>query len=283
MENLPEMDFLAMLELQNGNEPSAQKLLRDSIKNNPSCISFNNLGVYYTQYGMIQKNGTIRSAKRIGLRYLIKAAEFGVDWRNYASIATALFDENAVADAYQWFSKAYELSTDICILYNIGVCLFRLGDYQRAAEIFESLCDDISVSCIMEANGQNPYLILAYCQYKLNMVQNCIDSIRKFREIWIVDDRFDTFCLRFLCGLFGEALSECRELLDEWYPTTYILAMIVECMIQVPSFTFTLVEAELPITKHTWHLLWTNKVFRKKKIDEYTYIPPAICMYHFIK
>ena len=119
MSNIMKENALALAKLSEGNELAAQALFRKNAKNSPCCLSLNNMGVYYSQYGMILKNGRIRSAKKIGLNYLLKASLYETDWRNCISTATALLESQNVELAYQFLSKAYTQKIDYLFLYII--------------------------------------------------------------------------------------------------------------------------------------------------------------------
>lgn len=80
---------IALEELEHGSEAAALDLLRRNVRKHPCCTTLHNLGVYYTLYGMLLRNGNVRSAGKLGLRYLRKAAEYAQDFQNMASIATA--------------------------------------------------------------------------------------------------------------------------------------------------------------------------------------------------
>lgn len=237
MLNIIKENDAALAELSKGNELAAQTILRKNAKHKPCCFSLNNLGVYYSQYGMILKNGHMRSAKKIGLAYLLKASSYESDWRNYISIATAFLEFGNVNRAYHFLLEAYALRSDYQIMYNMGVCLFRMEKFQEAICIFESLCIDEAVDCIIENGGQHPFLILAYCQIKLHNDQECIKYIQRYRNIYRTGELLDIFHLRYLCHMYEAALLECSELLKEWYPTKSILALIAECVSYFPSYT----------------------------------------------
>jgi len=282
MLNLIKENFFAIEELTKGNELVAQSIFQKNVKNVPCCLSLNNIGVYYSQYGMILKNGSIQSAKKIGLNYLLKASLYDTDWRNCVSLATALLEAGNALQAHQYLLKAYTLNSDYKILYNIGTCLFRLKNFQEAILVFEKLCTDEIIDEIIRDGGQHPFLILAYCQIELHNKQECLNYIQRYRAVWKSDERLDVFHLRYLCGMYEEALSECLELLKEWYPTKSIIALIVECILHSTSYAPTIDKAISPEHKITWDALKKNDALREKAIKEYMYLPPWICLYQYI-
>ena len=110
-----------------------------NIKKNPCCLTFNNLGIYYCQYGMILENGKIRNAERIGMKCLIKASSYEKNWNNCVSAATAACELYNYNLAYEFFENAYTIKADDLVLYNIGCCLYKLRKYEDALEEWESL------------------------------------------------------------------------------------------------------------------------------------------------
>lgn len=282
MSELLENNSLAIAELSGGNDLAAQTLFRDNAKNHPCCLSLNNLGVYYTQYGMIRKDGRIQSAKKTGLKYLLKASRYETDWRNCVSAAMALLEAGNPEDACQFLFKACTINADDRIRYNLGVCLFRLEKYQEAAAVFESLCTGSAVDRILQDGGQHPFLILAYCQIKLCNTRGCMGYIRRYREAYSTEERLDVFHLRYLCGMYEEALWECSELLEEWYPTKAILAMVIECLSGFPSRAAATEEAIPRWLKPQWNALKKDASLRRKEIGAYAYLPPPICWYPYM-
>lgn len=275
-----EKNYQAINELRKGNEELARDLFRQNAKENPCCTTLNNIGVYYSQYGLLQKNGKVRSAKKIGLYYLLKASTYSCDWRNCVSTATTAWECGDLHLSYKMLLKSNQLCYDNTIYYNIGCCLYWLEDYVNALAIFKSLCTESVINRIISCGGQNPLLVLAYCQLKLHNIKECIESIQEYRSTWAKEDYFDVFCLRYYCGMYSEALSECRELLNEWYPTDFLLAVIADCIYKNSN-----AEIEVPIPldkKKKWEYLKVDHVARMKKIKEHSFFPPFICMYHFI-
>lgn len=279
MPDIAKDNSLAIFELNQGNEAIAQAMLRKNAKKAPCCMTLNNLGVFYSQYGMLIKNDKFRSAAKIGLKHLKKASLYGNDWRNYVSTATALWESGDISLALEFLEKAYQINKDSLIRYNIGACLFRMQKYEEAASAFKELCSYKDIELITRNGGQNPYIILAYCEERLSDKSKCIEYFQTYCNAW-KEDLFDVFCLKYLCGMYKDALSESAELLKEWYLTDTLLAMIVDCSLKV-----SLPEKSMAIPsekRKILDILKRNSVFRMQKIHEYSYLPPLICMYQFI-
>lgn len=271
----------AISELSKGNFYIAQSILRRNLKLYPCCLTYNNLGVYYSQYGMQHYNGQDRSAKKLGLRYLLKATMYDHNWKNQVSAATALCEVDSISGALPLFRKAYKTNNDERISYNIGVCLFMTRKWREAMCVFQNLCSSQSVDIIISNGGQNPYLVMAYCALKQNDIARCAHYIREYRKIWTNEEKYDVFCLRYFCGLYKDALSECKELLEEWYPSWTLLAMIADC---VQKASLTIISASvIPLEfQEEWRDVQENLDKRRKKIEEYVYRPPFISMYYFL-
>lgn len=273
----------ALEELSKGNEWEAQSLFRKNVQKWPCCMTLNNLGVYYSQYGMILRNGKTRSAKKVSLHYLLKASASGIDWRNCASASTALLEIGNTELAYQYLKRGCAIQTNCLLTYNKGVCLYRMGKFQESVPLFIKLCEGNSTDTIIGSGGQHPFLILAYCFQQLHDNENCKKYIQMYRKALPDGDRLDVFSLRFMCGMYEDAMSECSELLAEWYVTESLLAMIAECLEYVPAdhapIRQTLTNSQIKL----WNQFIASSVLRTQKINEYSYLPPAVDYYCFIE
>lgn len=278
-----EKNSRAIYELSRGNDFLAQSMFRTNVRRKPCCLSWNNIGVFYSQYGMIQKSGKIQSAKKIGRRYLLKAAQSEEDWRNLVSAASALFEVGVFFTAYQLLTKAYRVNSNTLFLYNIGCCLFRLGRYKEAISVFETLCSDDAVDFIVQNSGQHPFLILAYCHHNTNNRNECVRYVQKYSYLQENQERLDVFHLRYLCGLYDEALNQSFDLLKEWYPSSHLLAVLAECVTYVPAYGNSVDSAIPPEKTKFWRELRNDEVLRSQKIQEYIYVPPSIELYYFIE
>ena len=269
----------ALLELDSGNELLAQSMLRENAKESPNCVTLNNLGVYYCQYGMIQKNGKPRNAKYIGMKYLLKASAYAKDWRNLVSVATAACECYDFSLAHYFFSAAYQEKPDDSIQFNLGACLYRLGNYIDALNVFSSLYDD-TTNCVKSNVGQNAIIPMAYCYLALDNTLESIECIQKHPYSWEAEEIFDVFSIYYLCKRYECALSICSELLDEWYPTSTILAMIADCLHHAPTLADEII---IPDDKSKlFDLLRNDQALRKRIIEKYVYAPPLIELYQFI-
>lgn len=282
MENIQKENALAIEELSKGNEAIAQSMFQKNVQTTPCCLTLNNLGVFYCQYGKTLKNGRVQSAKKVGLNYLLKATSYETNWYNSINIATIFLELGDIPYAYRFLLSAYAFKQDNRVLYNIGVCLFRLGKFEEASSVFKVLSESCEIADILKNGGTHPLIILAYCQNKLNNKTKCIEYVRHYRELYNLEERLDIFHLRYLCGMYEEALSEIFELLKEWYPTQSILAMVIECLSHTPEY-FSRVEAMIdPMHKKQWKILKGSPSLRSKMIDDYSYVPPTICLYQYI-
>lgn len=282
MADMCSVNKLAISELEHGDEAKARDLLRINIRKNPCDVTYNNLGVYYSLYGMLLRNGTVRSAGKVGLRYLLRASAITEDWRCIANAANAAWECEDFPLAYQLLRQAGKSIEDCAIRYNTGACLFRLGRFQDAAEEFAAVCTRDAALSITRQCGQNPFLPLAYCQLALNNRQETLDTLGKYREMWQSDpdDLLFVFCLRYFCGMYEEAMSECTELLAVWYLTDELLAMISDCVCHLPTLSEI---PDIPEEKRNlWMRLNQDPGLRENMVRRYFYVPPFVCIYQFI-
>lgn len=272
----------AISKLSEGNYSVAQSIFRKCAKIKPSCRSLNNLGVYYRQFGMILCNGNERTANKIGLRYLLKAYELGSDWRNIASIASALCEENLLHIALPFWEKASSATNKAVFRYNLGVCLFVTGKWEEAIPHFRDVCQETSIKEIEFDGGMNPFLCIAYCYLMMNDISECANCIKRYRLIWQCESLYDVFILRYFCGLYDDALSECKMLLKEWYPSDTLLAMIAYSAQRTHG-----VSSCNEIIPCEFHEEWINVQKNLDKhinqVQKFSYRPPIISTFCFIE
>ena len=80
----------ALHELHKQNWKEAQILLFENSKKNPCHETFNNLGYYLCSEGLECKNGKVRNADVLGMKYLLKANKIKKTVVNLCAIATAI-------------------------------------------------------------------------------------------------------------------------------------------------------------------------------------------------
>ncbi len=283
MNEVFEKNKLALQALEEDNEVYAVKALRENAQKYPCCMTLNNLGVYYSTWGMLQKNGKIKNASKVGLRHLLKASELGADWRNCANIADVFYRFNNIEKAEEYYSAAYQLHQNELVLYNKVVCLYRFGRYKECIEILKSLCISKDIEQFDYNGGQNPFIILANCYLKINDLENCKKCIKHYSDIWN-EDMLDVFELRHSVGEYEEALSECERMIKEWYVNKNCLARLADCLEYAPQYR-TAVHVALDDSKLQKELekLGYDKELRMKLVNEDEYWAPIIGMGYFIE
>ena len=283
MDNCRKDNNLAIRMLLEGNELLAQNILRYNLKKYRCNMTLNNLGVFYCQNGMIQKNAKWKSAKRLGLRYLIEALQEDAVWQSYVSAATALEENGDYRMAYKLLQTASSLKADILVQYNIGVCLFRLGKMLEAITVLEQLLESETVKYIIANGGQSPLIIIIYAYIALGENDKAINQLNCSHSKFHNDDRFDVFILQHLCGLHFNALHESEKLLAEWYPTSALLAMLAESVNFEPAFNEKII-VSLPETfMEEWREFLKKPKKRRRAISRYKYVPPYLMLYYYIK
>ncbi len=283
MSDISQTNLVALSELEAGNDARAQHILRLNVKRLKNCMTFNNLGVFYYQYGMILSNGKIINAKKIGFRYLLKAYCYAKDWRNLASISTAFFEEGNIPLAYKYLNEIDNLRDNYLCLYNIGVCLYRLEQFHDALCIFMELYNRGIAETLCFEGGQHPLLICAYCYLNENNCAKCIKCVEDYCALCPENDRVDVFLLRCKCGMYTDALSEIQALMKEWYLSDQIISYIAECVskgVRLPIPVMQFMDKQQTML---FECLINDKVRRNQIITKHIYTPPYIEMSTFMK
>jgi len=266
-----------------------QEILRGNLKKYPNIITWNNLGVYYSEYGMIRKNGKERSASKLGLRYLIKAAENSSDWRCYMNVAKAIWEREKwgmsgeIEQGYAYIKKAYTLCDNICVKYDYGAYLIELKKYKEAKKVFLQICNENNNQCISQRNGMDPYVVLAYLCAELNEMSEGKRYLEFLETKKTTIDLYDSFVLKYNFGSYEKAVKEELELLRVWFPSDELIAMIVDMHLALGrTYSKKLIEL-LDDRSNMLEVYKFNEELRKKIIRRNTLGISLITGYIFIE
>lgn len=271
----------AIRELRLGREKRAHHLFRLSARKYPSDTTIGNLGVYYYQYGMMLGNGVLREAKKIGLKYLLMAAENSNNWQINVNAATALAECGEYIPALDLYRRACNLSPNELVFYNMGVCLYRLGRYNEAKDVFGQLQSPQLIDQIVSNGGQNPLVALCYCSKMMNNESMLVEEIGRIPECYYADDMLDIFYLKYCAQMYESAVADIPRLLELWYPSTFLLAVIADCISFVPGLAR---HVNIPEEKTVqWRMCCMDACLRKNIVAKYHYVPPFICLIQFFE
>ena len=113
---------------------NAQNLFFKNAKENPSHETYNNLGYYLVSEGLICKNGTFRNAYKLGIKYLLKAANLKDSVVNLCALAKAIDYELRIVpksrkealyqQSYKYLNKAIEIEFSDELKYNCVRLMF---------------------------------------------------------------------------------------------------------------------------------------------------------------
>ena len=140
---------------------SAQTFFRKGCKTEKSYQSYNNLGVFYIDNGIYLKNGKIISGYSLGKRLVEKSLSMQENPRILNTLGHLEYDSGNLEKALEYWNRAYDLTNNKTILYNIALALFCLDDFEKSLELCESLLNDISTikNCPFIVNHHYTYII----------------------------------------------------------------------------------------------------------------------------
>lgn len=286
----------ALNSLLEQNWEEAQKLFFENAKRNPSHETYNNLGNYLIEEGLICKNGYVRNAQKLGLKYLLKAAELKESSTNLCAISKAYNCELQTATKTQRY-KLYKQTLD---------CLKRALTIKYSDEIQYNY---IRILCLIDVNQESLLeksrsLVANYvCQesvllyFELLRVHSLLDEglrcIEKYRQ-YLTEIDLLMFFVKF--GLYEKAYCLCDTVCKEFSIDKYIASAIIECCIhtqhfdEAMSYAQYIQEIEDDIECPTENK-WYKKIFinmdssdnkRQKLINDYLAIPPFVetCCYY---
>ncbi len=232
-----EYNQAALEELSRGNFSKAQELLFENAQKNPCHGTYNNLGYYLCTEGLECKNGKVRNADILGMKYLLKAKQLRRTSVNLSNIATAIHlrlgtesKKGANPDDIYSFQNAYVCLKEAVLLhpsdeteYNMLRFLYLMDQDVNAIVkpleqlITKNLCQD----------SVNFYLSLL-C--KASCFEKCLTVLEECRYLLDEMDLLTYFCL---CGEYEKG----ADLYDDIVCSTFYLgeeysAMMLECLVR---------------------------------------------------
>ena len=270
--------------------------LKMHTQKNPCHETFNNIGYYLCTEGLMCSNERFRNADKIGIKYLVKAANMRTSTINLCSFATIinLRSRNVVnnpddfwsyQNAYNVLDKAVKLEYSHELEYNRLRFLYL---YDAKNEMILDGLRNLVHSYISE--DSITFYLYVLCVH--SMFEECLLEIKKFEQYI---NPADLMILYYLCGEYAMGATYFSDIIDKIRLDETGTAIMTECLIktgkfnEVRRYADTVTEYESHIKykgKDNWqvrvfdNLLETTE-YRQSLISEYKYMPLYItpCCY----
>lgn len=219
-------------------DTAAQQFFRESYQKCVNVENLNNLGAYYIEFGLTQQNGKWRNASKLGMRYLRQALEKNIEnaWQVFANLAVeTVAQEHNYQKALEIINRVPIQNRDHFILYNMGAYLFHLNKYEDAVAIFEKLCSQETINQLRENGGHSPNIVLAYCHYYSNHMEQCREAVRGAIQENDGFNEWDLFYLNYMCEDYECAFEYCKKVLSGWDLDERTMEMAVDCASHIPQ------------------------------------------------
>lgn len=285
METSHDINKKALIHLANQKWMSAQKMLFYNAHKNPSHETYNNLGFYLITEGLECKNGRVKSAKRLGLKYLVKARNIKRSSINSFAIALAydyqirnandIEKEDLCNKVRFFFEEAFEYEKSNELHYNVLRMKYLTGVFDESilSESYSMLCENPSL--------ENVILVLNLAD--ANRERKLGEKIlSKYGAMLDSDDKL-LFCTKF--EMYEEGYRFCLEVLDQFQVDEILLACILLCC----TNTGKLQEAQYYLDSNIKHIKTKEKLYFqnalkhrglmdkiKESVANYQRIPPII-------
>jgi tetratricopeptide (TPR) repeat protein len=233
--------------LSEGKFFEAQTLFRRNVKNYPSLMTFNNMGVFYMEEGLNKSDDTCRSAGSLSMLYLKKALKFQKSKLTYCALGRLCFTmnnysrkENDYQGALEYYNRASEMGADYTTLFNYGVVLYALCKFLEASEYFCKalrLCDNVDLDEIFLA-----YSVALIYAASPKMRTVCHEAVDRNIEIW------DKFMITYLCGNLDLSQDYAEEMFGVYSPNSSEMAILFDCLFKLGKLQEAEKYLELKIT-----------------------------------
>lgn len=273
----------------------AQKKFFENAKKNPCHETYNNLGYFLINEGIECENGKVRNAQKLGVKYLMRAAEIKETQINLCAIAKAyeyelmtsspqnreiLFQESS-----QCLKKALEINYSPVIDYNYIRCLHLINskDESLLEKTRKLLTNYVSYESVLL------YLEMLCNHFLLDEGIRCIEQYGNYLN----DIDILMFFVKF--EMYDRAYPLCKAVCEQFSPDKYIASAIIESCINTCHFEQARLYAKQisELEEDFWYKgkeVWIEEVFdnmessdesRKKLISKHSLSPPSIdfCCY----
>ncbi len=217
--NLLEKNSLALEALAKGEFDTAQTLFKENCKSG-NYRAYNNLGYFYIENGMTKKGGATVSGVGYGKHYIRKAYGLKQTGTVLLNMAMVLAEYEKQFDAAcRLYRGAYEQKPEEDVFYNMAACLYLMGEYRAALDLFR------------EPPTGSSDLFLLYCFSLLPVDKERLKAFLQACDIRKrnIDADF-LISLLYFCEKDEITLSDIEDYLRVWSPDEAMWALVIDVL-----------------------------------------------------
>lgn len=274
--------------LEEGAFIEAQETLKKNAKNNPCLMTLNNLGVFYISEGLQLSSGKMRGARKLGMKYLLKAERSDQAQQNLLAIGDLCFKQRDFDRACMYYKKADKFEESYCVNNNWGAALYIQGAYDESLIYLKKAleaCND---------TYDKPEIVSTYAFALLQTdKKKCHDVLLSYKESVSLNPP-DEFVLLYLCDSYDAAAMMIKQMFEEYFVDPIVMAMIVDCLLRLdkPDEAKLYYELELELLEDLDYNMkkeieslkqaFVQADYRKELVREYQYQPRIIQHAYYI-
>jgi tetratricopeptide (TPR) repeat protein len=258
----------ALAALDRGDYTETQRLFRQNAKEHPCLSTFNNLGFFYKEYGLQLQGGKVRDATALGLKYLLKAADLGLDYKNRMALGYCSLLENDYTAAVRYYTEVLAVNPRHEVLYNLGIARYRQQQYSEALSLFQQ-----ADAGPMPGDAEGDYRRcvqqgMLFCHYYSGEIETAMALLSAPDATEVRDEMgLEAFVLAYRCGRMEYAKALYLTYGKAWSPRRPVLAMMVECYMKLDMVK----ETENPIDAYFENNDWMStkevRAFKQELLD----------------
>jgi tetratricopeptide (TPR) repeat protein len=221
------MNQAALEKLDEGDFYGAQALFRKNAKKHLGHLTQNNLGVYYVSEGMELKDGRMRGASKLGLKFLKEAEAQAASLQNKMALGNYYFRQDDYEAAMPYYRAADGLGDSYEASNNLGACLYLTGDMIGARTCFDKAFD------LCHGTDDKATILTSYAFAMLSADKikclGLLNSEKRSLSLYLPDE----FVLLYLCGEIEAAAANVMRLIGEYAVDPVIIAMTFDCLLRL--------------------------------------------------
>ena len=271
----------------------AQMRFFENVRKNPCCQTYHNLGWFLISEGFVCRNGKIKKAHKLGRNYLFRAMKIRKNPVTLLAIAKTYEYERTISphENKKQLAEQARLCKDALLFQYSPIIHYN---YLRSLYYIDpkeiSLLDQGIILLRNYICNETVTLFLALL-YHNSLLEKGLIFIEKY--ISYIDE-IDLLMFYAKFEIYDKAYPLCKSICEQYSIDKYIASAIIESCVKTNHFNQAAefarkiweIEESFQYEKESWtgkvfRNLHSSDVYRKKKIDEYSFSLPFLdtCCY----
>ena len=222
MQNLYPFSFFQNIDYQ-----MAKSILNKNAIVNPNYKSLHNLGLFYVENGVMMKDGKVRKANCLGLRYLDMSRKITETYQNDMALGYVYSEMKQYKMSSNAFNKACIIKPSFASMYNYGIVCLNNRDFAQASFSIKASIEMCPIEMVKDV-----YISYLYALCFIS-TSDCLKAMHDLPETIIDGSDVDLIAVAYICGYYEFIIEHVDDVFKKWYLEIPIIAMITDCFLML--------------------------------------------------